>query len=337
MPVGGVATYYLRGYHPQESAFGLEQALVALIQYWLSRRSLQMHVPGNLEIVLVVDQRQVTLEITDPSVLDRLMGAQGASAVLDYLAKQMAMDRADAERLLNETQATVRVDTLRVPGQPNAWQPQPQNAPEKLEREVPSLLVGRLKTLDVNRKKGQPRSPEARGVIRQLIRLGAARSWTNVDLAKRTGVPASVLRAERLRLAGAPKEAKKPRLAKRGLVFIPEPPERAKADLPKRQRLSADKKREILDRSEQKKTAAAIAVEMRLPERTVRDYLERAKREKALAPARPEAAPGARPDKASRAAQRASFDQLVAEGLTPTEAGRAVGVPGRTARGWAKK
>ncbi len=95
MPVGGVATYYLRGYHPQESAFGLEQALVALIQYWLSRRSLQMHVPGNLEIVLVVDQRQVTLEITDPSVLDRLMGAQGASAVLDYLAKQMAMDRAD--------------------------------------------------------------------------------------------------------------------------------------------------------------------------------------------------------------------------------------------------
>lgn len=309
MPVGGFDTYRIRGRHPEAEAATLEAALIALLDFWNTRRSLVMHRAGNLVITMTIAGKDVIIEITDRKVIDNFH-EYGAKPVLDAIAKDMGLSEADAMALLDKASAHVEVGTLRNPSRPDAWKSEPDFKPDVvLPKEVPVMLRELAKEYDedMRRLPGRRRNKAAQQILNIAVRTGRQQKLSYAELARQTGIPSTTLRDASKRMERAEKVSRA--IGKR------EPG----------QRLTAVQARRVMAEIEtQGGNAAKAARVLGLPPRTVREVRQRESR-------KPEPRVGS-----WDADTKAQVLDQVREGVNATEAGRVLGVPARTARGWVR-
>jgi transposase-like protein len=334
MPVGGLDSYFMRYSHPEASEASLEEALVDLIRQWHRSSGLASHhIPGNLVVTLQIGGQSVMFEITDEAVLRDYMGNQRPVAILDYLSEKMGIPPERALRILEDVdRADVRVDTLWIPDAAHKWEPgiNPDNglgAPS-VEEELPKATVAfigeRISEEDAASGRGRGRRRTIRGddLVRQLAVIAREQGLSDAEASRRSGVPRTTIRDARYRM---------------------EREERARVQIGLRssgQRFTPEQRSQIVQAvRESEGNASAAARRLGLSPRTVREIRQRHAREMAS----PDAD---QPTPVSRV--RYSSEQksellgrmrglMTSEGLTATEAGRRVGVKGRTARGWAKQ
>mgnify|MGYP001595727202 CR=1 FL=1 len=311
MAIGGPASYYIRGTKPFASGNTLEEALLSLLQYWESRRPLAVHEMGNLLVYLQVGTVTVSFEVTDPRLLQDLRGPAGPRQLIDALAAKMNLPLEEARRLLAEARADVEVTTLRVPVDIGAWSPDPWLDPHRVLREAtPKLLGAWMAEVDDSARRGvrRPRTAEGERLLRAAVDLASTQHLSIAEVARRTGIPATTLRDARARM----------RREEEGVAA-------SSAHVPKR-RWSADDKVRIKEALVTwKGNAAEVSRRLHVPERTVRDVRARAVETRSTE------------RRQYTTADKALFLSRLRQGETPTEVGRALGIPGRTARGWAKK
>jgi DNA-binding protein Fis len=225
MPIGGRDSYFLRGAHPEEWAPTLDGALSALQRFWLSRPSLRKNQIGNMVIELTILSQKVSVEITNPLILDAFLGASGPQAIIADLAKNMGIPPADARKVLDEAEARVRVDTVRIPYDQTAWKPgvglNGEGAPsveDALPKATPFLITAVIKEEDkrTQRAPGERRSKLAKEMIKYLVISAQKENIGDTKLAQMTGLPRTTLRDERYKLERAKLEQVKIPKLKRG-------------------------------------------------------------------------------------------------------------------------
>ncbi len=331
MAIGGRDSYFLKGSSPEESGNSLEEALSELLQFWYSVPGLRRHTPGNLSISLSVGAARVDLEITDAAAIDRFMGVEGPMAILRELARSMHLPVQDAIELLNEAQATVRVDALQDPSAPTAWRSGMAQTPNgkiqgaddatEVLPKATGRFLGELLTeteRSVRRAPGRPRTGRALELLDQIVSYGQDAKLSPRQLSGLTGVPESTLGdAYRRRTPRPP---------------VPKIFEGRKA----RARVTKPQAQVVQQRLAQEKNAAKVARELGLPARTVREIrarLQAPKPERSLG--RVVSATTGR--RAYSSSDQADLLQRVRDQkLTAAEAGRQLGVPARTARRWVR-
>ncbi len=339
MPVRGRDTYFFRGQHPERSAAFLETALSELVQYWNSQPSLVVHHMGNLVIELVIGSESVTVEITDPLVLaDLTEDPAGPMAVLDYLVDQMGIDQADAMMILENAAATVRVDVIADPADPDAWRPGVNptvtdpytgqgygatSAAAALPDASSRLLGELLREADVQARRDPHRRRSRRGreLLDVAVRTGRAQGLSDAELARRTGIPRTTLRDARVRTERQERVAEQFKDRQQG------------------QRMTRPQQEVVLEEIIRADgNAAEAARRLGLAPRTVREIRARAQ---SAARARGdesfETVPPETVRRSYTAQDRSALISLVRdEQVTATEAGRRLGVPVRTARDWVR-
>ncbi len=324
MPVGHRDSYFIRGAHPHFAGPSLEEAIVDLVDYWNTEAPLRKNGIGNLVVEIQIGSTAVTVEVTDPIVLDD-MRIVGAKALFDYLADSMGMPRKDAVSLLEEASGAVTVDVIRDPNNIDAWKPGihpirgegAESAADVLPTASADLLKAAIREQDaeLRRAPGRPRTGEAKKLLESAVRMGKTQRLSNAELSRRTGIPRSTLRDARRRMARAEAIKKAPKTLR---VHKP------------RQRLTPRQEKLVLaELSRQEGNAAAASRATGIPARTIRDIRARAA---APAPRAP------RPKGGWTEAQReALIERVKTEDITASQAAREAGIPPRTARGWVRK
>lgn len=316
MPVGllSVASYNIRGAHPEAEGATLEEALADLVNFWNSRPSLAVHEMGNLVITMMFGNQSVTLEITHPTVLEDLRGAAGPQAVLDHLARQTGLSLKDGRMLMEKAvQVQLRVDVLQVPWDPSAWTPAPGlDAGDVLQARSVGLVGALVQEADIAARRGhrRTRSPGEMTLIKALLSKAKTDGTSLAELAKASGIPHSTLKDAQDRVERERTRRKKQR-------------EKSKTEMAKD--LAILKK---AVQSEHKSVAEA-AREAGVAPRTARDLLRREKeghRIKAMKTM----------SKKQQSAKKSALLKKVRAGESATDAARALGIAERTARGWAK-
>lgn len=327
MPVGGNASYFLRGHKPEADGDTLEEALAALQREWTEGSAwLRPHDMGNLVITLRIGSEEVSFEITNPDILDSLRES-GPQSVMQAVIKELGFGEAVGEQILARTAAHLEVDTFRDPSAPDAWQPgvtfdrgMAFGAPpmsQELPPAVPRMVGELLREEDVERKRGvgRRRSKLATGLINEIVKRGREEGLSDAKLAKQYGLPRTTVRDVRHR------QERRVRVRKTLGVR----PAGKQLTKPQRSTVLAEIRR-------QKGNASAAARELGLPARTVREI-----RQRAAEASTPRATPRVVPTGGSHSASvRSKVLAGVRSGMTPTAAGRAAGVAGRTARGWVR-
>ena len=315
MPTGNLDTYFIVGRHPEAEGASLEEALVEMFTFVWTKANLPtlgMHIPGNLRIELFAGSTSIEFEITDPALLKAAMNSP--QAILDYVAKQMNMGEKAAISMLEETSARVKVDCIYWSDQAKTthWAPDAgMSSAEVLPDGTPVLLKHLVGEEDQGRARGRRRTPRGRHLLQLAVDLGRARGWKDRKISQQTGIPVSTVRDARVRV---------------------EREELVQKTFPGRQRgqrLTKDQKDLIISElAKSKDNAAAVARKLGLSSRTIRDV-----RARSIRPS----APRVLTAKASAATKSQLVELVKAERITPTEAGRRLGVPGRTARQWIQK
>jgi len=240
------------------------------------------------------------------------------AAMLDYLSTKAGMDPADAEVILNEAAATVRIDTIRDPSAPDLWRPgvnpvtgQGAEAPDEVLPEALPTLAGAILVEEDKRVKrgiGRRRTAFASKLLNVAVRAGVEQGLSDAEISRRTGVPRTTIRDTRYR-------QQQTAVAKEELAL--RVPGRA---------LSQAQRTAVLDEIKRSQgNASEAARRLGLPPRTVREIRQREAERPREVSAR----------KSYTATERKA---LVAEvrrtGEPASVVGRRLGVPGRTARGW---
>lgn len=310
MPRGVNPRYFFRGRHLVYDGATLEEALMDLVDGWISRPSLVVHEMGHVEIDLQIRGATVKFEITDAKALDDLRYV-GPNKLIEHISKQMGIDERDAMALLDEASAQVIVRAIRDPKHPNAWQADEELDPTKaLPRAVPELLRELSEEANIQRDVRRPRNRQGREVLAAAVRSQEKLGLSDTQMARRTGIPRTTLRDARIR-------------AQRQQVTIEQFATRRKG-----QRLTPEQTQLVRDElARRDNNAAAVARSLGLPARTVRELRARTARTVT-----------GQPRKRHSAQTRAELVDLVRNtGVTATEAARTLGVPPRTARGWVRK
>ena len=343
MAVGGPQSYFIRGASPRESGVNPIDALSRLWTFWFGNPALRRVNPGNVVLELSIGAQVVRIEITDPALLNDLMQSPtgGPQAVLDYLAKYTGLNDKQGRALLMEAQTDVQVDVIQDPRNPTAWQPGETMTPggkiigaPPASEALPSAsgrFLGALIREDdkvVRRAPGAPRRARGSELLRQIVEYGQSQGISPQRLSKLTGVAPSTLREAKRRFLAPPpkKELKIFQKRKKG------------------QRLTGRQEAAIRKRLQKNPNAASVARQLGLPERTVRDVRARVKKDAS----RPVSSgvkrvslgvkkPGSRARTYTPNDREALLSTMRGTGLTATEAARSLGLPERTARGWARK
>lgn len=320
MAVGKRDTYFFRGRHPEETGVTLEDALASIVGWWVRQPSLIRHEIGNLVVELKVGNKLVQFEITDPQVLDDLRYV-GPQAVVEYVAKEMDIDEADAQLILDNSPAHVRVDTIRIPGDPNHWTPDPGLEPEVVLRKESLEMIGALHEQEeerIARNRTSRRTKMARELVDAAVRAGRQQGLSQAEVSRRTNIPASTLGDARRRVDRKLQVPTVLRQRKTG------------------QRLDQAQQNVVL--AELKKTrgnAAKAARNLGLPARTVRGL--RARQKQATKQGKKKTRAQKKKGVWSASDRQKLLDLVKNTRVTPTEAGRQLGIPARTARGWVRK
>lgn len=306
--------YRFHGMHAEGRGIDLRSALDQLSDFWNSRPSLVMHSWGVLTLELTIGGSTATIQIADKRILDDLE-VGNIQSLIDKFAADMQMDRADVELLLSEsTDVVAVVDRIRPITGPQ-WSPDAgTSSPLVLPQVAPHWMRGLSKDVDAEtrRARGAPRTRRGKRLLNMVVRSGIARGVSNKKLAIQTGLPQSTISDTRDRIM---------RERKRSPLFRNRIPG---------QRLTDAQKQEIVETLEEHGgNAAAVARELGVSARTVRDLRIRAVK-------KPERIPHRVRSRWSSSTRDKLID-LVSSGITPTEAGRRLGVPGRTARGWVSR
>jgi len=321
MPIGNLdsrgkrADYRIVGEHPSAEGDNLEQALIDLFTFqWTvaNNPSLAMHKPGNVRIQLRVGTTEIEFEITDRKLLEEAQ--HDPSKLVAYVASKMGIDKADAEQILSQSRATVTIDTIywRDLVKQTIWRPEPGRDLDEVFPKNTLVLIKKLtEEEDLYRAARRIRTPQGRRLLDTAVRLGKERGWTYKEMAKQTGFPRSTLRDAFVRM-------------ERQKIVRAEFSERKVG-----QRLTVDQKATIVSELQvESGNAAAVARKLGVPARTVRDLKSRSSRP----------TPRARTHRRYTQSDRdALIDIVRTQQLTPTEAGRTMGVPDRTARQWVQR
>lgn len=310
---GSIESYRFRGAQAEGEADSLGGALDDLGDFWGSRHSLVNHAWGVLTLRITIGSTEAVIELTDPDLLDEIEGGNYAP-LIDKLGRDMGLNSRDAKVLLDEaSNVTATVDRIRSRTQPYGWQAQPSMEPSAvLPAASESWIRDVAKQVDreAQRQKGQVRSQRGKALLRIVMDVGEQKGLSNAQISKRTGVPRSTIRDARQRLSREKRVVTQFRTRRPG------------------QRYTPDQQKLVLERlKEAKGNAAATARQLGIAPRTVRDIRARAAR----------AAPKARVITRYTQTDRDKLSKLIDSGLTPTAAGRKLGVAGRTARSWAQK
>ena len=301
-------SYRFKGIAVEGRAQSLVDAINDLADFWSARSSLVMHAWGVLTLQITIAGREAIFEIADPSILDAIEGGN-MQPLIDMLAKDMDLDRRQAEQILEESSEVVAtVDRVRPRQRPNAWRAGPGlESQEVLAKATTDWVRNLSQEIDqeVRRGRGRPRSRRGKAIVRMAVDLGKKKKISDTKLSQMTGIPRSTLRDTRLRIERERKVTKTFKDRKRG------------AKLTKEQEsviISA------INRNEN--NAAEAARELGLAPRTVRDVRTRSQRA---------ARGGARH---SNEVKSKLLNIVRTESVSATEAGRRLGIASRTARGW---
>lgn len=317
--MGNLQSYRFKGVPAEGTGRTLDEAIMDLSNFWNSRPTLVSHNWGVLTLQITVGSTPVVIEVTNPDILDDL-SVGDTSSLVAQLAKDMQLDLHDTEMLLSETTDVVAtVDRLRPPdGSGMVWQPDPSLSPDVvMPRAAVDWLadVGQEADMQSRRDQGGRRSKRSRDLLRLVVSTGLDQGMSDRQISSRTRLPVSTVRDTRERIDREKRVSKQFKGRKRG------------------QRYTSEQRRvveEVL--SDTDGNAAEAARRLGLPSRTVRDLkrsIERA----------PEESP-------KKTLQRRSYsesdrdellDLVKKEGVSATEAGRRLGVSGRTARGWVRQ
>lgn len=309
---GATQAYLFRGDHPVIHASTIEDALIQVQHLWTTTLSLAHHLPGNLILRMTIGNTEAVVEIVDTKILEQLID-DGPLRILEYIARQMPMDFNEAMAFLEVAEGVVEIETLRVPGDSRTWPGTPGYEPETVMPKIVPQWIRALATREdrkTARGKGRKRTARGRALVNQALLMGERQGWSNAKLARETGIPASTLRDARVR--------QKREAAPQSESFKTRSP---------RQRLNkAQTARIIEELSRTENNAAEVARRLGVSARTIRDLRVRVDTKNVAT------RHGARWTDETRS----QVMDLVAKGLTPTEAGREAGVPVRTARGWVR-
>lgn len=303
-------SYRFRGTQAEGRGSSLSEAIDDLADFWASRPSLVQKAWGVLTLQITIGSTSVTIEITDPDILDDLETGHMQS-LIDKLAEDMQLDRRDAEALLDESSDVVAtVDRIRPPSQPKAWSPDAGTEPDKV---LPQASIAWIRDVakDVDREarrdKGRVRTRRGKTLLRMVVQSGQQQGLTDSEISKRTGIPKSTVRDARMRV---------------------DRDKRVVAEFQSRrpgQRYTAEQKQIVMERlKESDGNAAEVARQLGLAPRTVRGIRARASTPKAKR-------------RSYTKADRSKLFSLVEKGMNPTEASRELGIAPRTGRGWVRK
>jgi len=307
---GSLESYRFRGLQAEGQADSLSGALDDLGDFWGSRPSLVTHAWGVLTLRITIGSTEAVIELTDPDLLDDIE-AGNYTSLIDKLAKDMNLEPRDARVLLDEASSvTATVDRIRPPTQPRAWQAEPDMEPGTVLPDATAAWIRDVaKEVDreASRQKGRVRTRRGKALLRMVVDAGGQRGLSDAEISKRTGVARSTVRDARQRLERDKRVVTAFRTRRPG------------------QRYTPDQQKLVLVRlNEAKGNAAETARRLGIAPRTVRDIRARAAVKVGVA-------------KRYTQADRNKLMKLVDTGLTPTAAGRKLGVAGRTARNWAQK
>lgn len=307
--------YRFRGATAEGKGRTILEAVNDLGEFWDSRPSLVVHNWGALELRINIEGTEAVFEVTDPDILDMLeVGDTGPLMI--WMAQNMGVDPETAADLLDRSSdVVVVVDRIRPPGD-QSWSPESGAAADDVLPEATLAWVGEVgRQVDVQTKrgKGRPRTGKARRMLDAVVQASTERGLSDREISKDTGIPKSTIRDTRMRLA------RKTSVRKEFQARTPG------------KRLTIEQKALVVDTlAANENNAAETARQLGLAARTVRGIRQRAER------ATPKVTTTAGRGRYTEL-EKASLIQKVNDGMTATEAGRALGVPGRTARGWVNK
>jgi len=309
--------YRFRGATAEGRGRTLLEAASNLSDFWDSRPSLVVHNWGALTIAINIDGREAIFEITDPETIDALE-AGDTGPLIDWMAGHMGVDPEDASDILDQSsEVIVAVDRIRPPGS-QKWEPESGSSGGEVLPDAALSWVGEIsKQADSKsrRRKNRPRKGQAKRLLEATVKSSAERGLTDSQISKKTGVPRSTVRDTRMRLARKKNVQKE-----------------FKARAPGK-RLTKEQKAIVIETlSTTDNNAAEAARQLGIPARTVRGIRQRAQ---SSSVASPRTRTSSRTQRSE--STKASVLGRVREGMTATEAGRQLGVPGRTARSWVSK
>lgn len=292
----------------------LLEAVDELAAFWAARPSLVPHNWGVLTLTVTIGTTEATFQVTDPDILDALeIGDTGP--LIEYLAQEVQLSPQDMELLLSEsTEVSATVDRIRPPADPTAWQPDTGMEPSSV---LPDATmdwmrdVGRQIEEEARRDRGRIRTRRARKLLRLVVLQGDNQGLTVAQISRRTGIPRSTVRDAKGRITREKRVVKEFKARRPGQRFTP------------------DQTQLVIERlKDTGNNAAETARQLGIPPRTVRDIRARQTRQQAVVAA---------PRRKYTEQDKTRLMRLVAQGTTPTEASRQLGIPARTARGWARK
>lgn len=307
--------YRFRGAAAEGQGRTLDDAIHNLAEFWDSRPSLVVHNWGVLRLAITVGGTEAVFEVSDPAILDDLEGGD-TRAFVDWLAERMGVDPEDAVDLLDRSSHVVAaVDRIRPPGEQAGWEPDPGMGAEDVLPDATLEWVGDIERqldIELKRGKGRPRTRQARRLLEAVVKRSMERGLTNRQISKDTGLPVSTVRDTRMRVERQD--------VVREEFFARRPG----------QRLTEEQRELVLDTLDASKgNAAEAARQLGIPARTIRGLRQREL--EASAARQPKGR-----SSYSEADKQAVLERVRA-GLSATEAGRELGIPGRTARGWVAK
>lgn len=325
MPVGGRASYFLRGAYIEVYGSSVEDAVVNLIQDWMSKASLANNAPGNLVVTLNIGNTTISVEITEPSIIEEMFTKP--SIIEEEIAKAMPLPLDAARDVVSQAAAEIRVDAIRDPNNIDAWKPgynavkgSGAPAPEDVMPRASASLVGALlQEEDRGRSPRAPRSDRAKQLVKYAVVIGNKEGLTDAQLSDLTGVPRTTIRDARLRQDRAERVQRTFGSRRPGQPLT-------------------ESQRDVVRQTLKEKggNAAAAARELGLSARTVRDL--RARDARAQATAKPARVSARRMSSAQVGdLKQRLFQRMRSTGESATEAARGLGIAPRSARRWARK
>lgn len=284
----------------------LAEALHDLADFWLSRPSLINHEYGVVTLRIAIGNRETAIELVDPILLDQMLD-RDVSALVDYLAKAMGTTADECSSILASASGIVTtVDRLRIPNDPVAWTASPDLAPDAVLPDATLDWVRDLIAAAVTTK----RVEQGKELVSLGVRLGVGRKMSDTEISSRLGVPRTTVRDKRIAIEQEDK----------GIVR-------------KKRYTKSDEDKMLSAIDNAGGNVAAAARQLGIAASTLRDARERNRRKirKGVRKAKRHM-----PGTVYAPEVRTALANLVKSGMTATEAGRKLGVAGRTARGWVK-